>query len=108
MQSYAYEPSFIVGQTLNLCVTPNKQFSIALYRQGAGEALVAQPWRLSTTSNVQVVKTTPSGRIVFRSGNARDPGTFDQDWQWPEVGIKSDRTTWRSGIYIAAPFEVDA
>jgi len=109
MQVYVYEPSFIVGQAVTLCVTPNKQFAIAMYRQGAGEALIPQTtWSLASSSNVQFVGTARNGRKIFRSGNAPAQGRFDQDWQWPQVGVKTDRDTWGSGVYVAAVFEVNA
>lgn len=105
MQAYPAYPSFLAGQAFGLCVEPGKRFSFAVYHPGP-MALERESCTVAGFGpGIQKVKT-PTGN-TFESDPTMGGKTYDEDWEWPELSLRSDPAL-GSRVVVAIAFEVDA
>ena len=107
MRLYPLAPAYDAGGVFELAVEPGYRFSIAIYRQDVGEALVFHCDILVDDRGV-IGCDRVSGQWVLTSPRGRAAARCDGAWAWPSVRFRFDRAHVTTGVYVAVAYEVRA
>ncbi|MGF6960138.1 hypothetical protein QFZ97_006068 [Paraburkholderia youngii] len=107
MRLYPLAPAYDAGGIFELAVEPGRRFSVAIYRQGIGEALEFHCGILVEDRGAMDCDSV-SGQWVLTSPRGRTATRCDAAWRWPSFRFRFDRADVTSGVYVAVAYEVRA
>ena len=107
MRLYPLAPAYDAGGVFELAVEPGHRFSIAIYRQGVGEALVFH-CGIVVEDRGTLQGDRVNGQWVLSSPPGRFAARCDSAWLWPSFRFRFDHADVSTGIYVAVAYEVRA